>query len=93
MNALPYFLSSLFGWAVGHVSNLLDRHSHLLRLLNYPIGILGAALGTMLSQSLQNLQNKFLLIGIAGSVCALLLYRCMRRLLVREDFASNFERV
>ncbi len=92
MTALPYFLNGLLGWVAGHVSSLLDRHSHWLRLLNYPVGILGAALGTMISQSLHNMQNKFLLAGILCSACALVLFRLARRWLVREDFNAETER-
>ncbi len=92
MTALPFFLNGLLGWAAGHVSSLLDRHSHWLRLLNYPVGILGAALGTMLSQSLQNLQNKFLVTGLLASACALLLFRLVRGWFMREGLHSNMER-
>ncbi len=92
MTALPYFLTGLLGWAVGHVSSLLDRHSHWLRLLNYPVGILGAAMGTMISQSLHGMQNKFLLAALMASAFALLLFRLVRRLLVREDFNADVER-
>ncbi|MEK7728449.1 MAG: hypothetical protein AAB354_08540 [candidate division KSB1 bacterium] len=84
MTALPYFFTGLLGWAVGHVSSLLDRHSHWLRLFNYPVGIFGAVLGTMLSQALQNMQNKFLLMSLMTSACALLLFRLVRHWLTRE---------
>jgi uncharacterized membrane protein YeaQ/YmgE (transglycosylase-associated protein family) len=92
MTLLPYFLTGLLGWVAGHVSSLLDRHSHWLRVLNYPVGILGAALGTMISQSLHGMQNKFLLAALAASACALVLFRCARRWLVREDFTAGAER-
>lgn len=92
MAALPFFLNGLLGWVAGHVSSLLDRHSHWLRLMNYPIGILGAALGTMLSQSLQSLQNKFLLAGLLASACALFLFRLVRACFMREGLQSNMQR-
>lgn len=92
MTALPYFLTGLLGWAAGHISNLLDRHSHWLRLCNYPIGVLGALLGTMLSQTLHNMQNKFLLMSLMTSACALLLFRAARRWFMREASAAEIER-
>ena len=92
MTALPYFFTGLLGWVAGHVSSLLDRHSHWLRLCNYPVGIFGAVLGTMMSQALQNLQNKFLLMSLMTSACALLLFRVMRRRFAREDFEAGMER-
>lgn len=91
-NALPYLLSGLLGWVTGHISSLFDRYSSWLRLLNYPVGIAGAALGTMLSTSLHNFQSTFLLAGILCSACALLLFRLARRLFVREEESSKFER-
>lgn len=92
MNALPFLLNGLLGWVAGHVSSLLDRHSHWLRLANYPVGILGAALGTMVSQSLHNLQNKFLLTGLLASACALVLFRLVRAWLTRDGVPANVER-
>lgn len=92
MTALPYFLTGLLGWAAGHVSNLLDRHSHWLRMCNYPVGVLGAVLGTMLSQTLHSMQNKFLLMSLVTSACALLLFRAARRRFVREELEAEMER-
>lgn len=92
MNALPYLLSALFGWGIGHLSSLCDRYSNWLRLMNYPIGIAAAAAGTMFSASLHNFQGTFLLAGILCSACALMLFRLARRLFLREDCSSNLER-
>lgn len=92
INALPYLLSALLGWALGHVSSLFDRYSNWLRLMNYPIGIAAAGAGTMFSASWHNFQGTFLLAGLVCSACALMLFRLARRLFLREECSSNFER-
>jgi len=81
MNVLPFLTSSLFGWAMGHVFVLWDRHDGWLRLINYPIGVAGAAIGTAVSQSSPQLYNKLFLLGILFSGIALLLYQSLRRLI------------
>jgi len=87
MNALPIFVSGLFGWLMGHVFNLMERHSSWLRVFNYPLGIAAAVAGSMASQSMPSLQNKIFLMGILCSGIVLLLFQSVRRLLsARRDF-------
>jgi len=90
MNALPILISGLFGWMMGHFSNLLERHSNWLRMFNYPVGVAAAVLGTLTSQSIPSLQNKVFLMGILCAGIALLLFQSLRRLLApRRDFQAE----
>ena len=90
MNALPIFISGLFGWLMGHMFNLLERHSNWLRVCNYPIGVAAAAAGAMTGQSMPSLQNKVFLMGILCSGVALLLFQSLRRLLLaRREYRAE----
>ena len=90
MNALPLFISGLFGWLMGHMFSLMERHSSWLRMCNYPIGIAAAAAGTLTSQSMPSLQNKVFLMGILFSGIALLLFQSVRRLFLdRRSFRAD----
>ncbi len=84
MNALPIFISGLLGWLMGHMFNLMERHSSWLRVFNYPIGIAAAAAGTMTGQNMPGLQNKVFLMGILFSGIALLLFQSLRRLFLER---------
>ncbi|MGH7495491.1 MAG: hypothetical protein ACREOO_24290 [bacterium] len=87
MNALPILISGLFGWLMGHMFNLMERHSNWLRVFNYPIGVAAAAAGTMTGQSIPSLHNKVFLMGILCSGIALLLFQSVRRLFLgRRSF-------
>ena len=86
MNVLPIVVSGLFGWLMGHMFSLMERHSSWMRMCNYPIGVAAAAAGTMTGQSLPSLHNKIFLLGILCSGIALLLFQSLRRLLsARRD--------
>ena len=90
MNVLPFMLSTIFGWMMGHLFVLMERKSSWLRLLNYPIGIAGAAIGTATSQNVPSLYNKFFVIGILSSGITLLLYQSLRRLFAsRRSFEPS----
>jgi uncharacterized membrane protein YfcA len=83
MRALPFLLTSLFGWVVAHVISSFDREESKLNswmhLANYPVGIAGASIGTWVSQNSPALYNKVFLLGIFSSGVAILMFQAARR--------------
>ena len=88
MRALPFLLTSLFGWIVAHIITGLDREESNLnswmRLANYPVGIAGASIGTWVSQNSPALYNKVFLLGIFFSGFAVILYQAVRRFVISQ---------
>lgn len=79
MTLLPILFSCLFGWVLGHVFALCDRANERGRAMNYAVGMIGAATGTLVSQTVPVLYNKFLAISILSACVALVLFRSLRR--------------
>ncbi len=85
MRVLPFFLTSLLGWAMAHLISSFNRKEGALqgwmRFTNYPVGIAGASIGTWVSQNSSTLYNKVFLMGIFFSSVAVVLYQVVHRLL------------
>jgi len=78
MALLPLFVTGLIGGFVAHLFSLLDRGQPFMRMTNYPIGALAAALAAWLSQQMPGMHNKLLLLSIVVPTATLLLYHALR---------------
>lgn len=80
MSSLPFFVAGLIGGFTAYVFSLFDRGQPLMRLANYPIGVLAATAATWISQNVPNMHNKLLLLGFTLPPVALLMYHFARYL-------------
>jgi hypothetical protein len=93
MSSLPFCVAGLIGGCVAYVFSLFDRGHHLMRLANYPIGVLAATLATWISQNLPNMHNKLLLLGFTLPSAALLMYHFARHLWMhRQRLTAHLQR-
>lgn len=78
MQVLPLVVTALIGGFVAYVFALFDRGQNLMRLANYPVGILAATTATWISQNVPSMHNKLLVLGFALPTAILLVYRMAR---------------
>jgi len=81
MPVLPLCVTAVIGSFVAYLVAAFDRGQHLLRLTNYPVGVLAATCAAWISQSVPTLHNKILILSIFVPAIALLLYQSVRHLL------------
>jgi hypothetical protein len=80
MNALPFCITGLIGGFLAYVFSLFDRGQPLMRLANYPCGVLAATMATWISQNVPNMHNKLFVLAFSLPAGALVLYHVARRL-------------
>ena len=84
MPILPLCVTGLIGGFMAHLVSQIDRGQPLMRLANYPIGVLAATVATWISQNVPNMHNKLLVLGFTLPAGALLLYHVVRFLLANQ---------
>jgi len=89
MSPLPLFVAGLLGGFVAYVVSLFDRGQPLMRLANYPIGVLAATTAAWISQNVPNMHNKLLMLGIFVPAIALMVYQTLRHFMENRRRLSD----
>lgn len=92
MPILPLCVTGLISGFMAHLVSQIDRGQPLMRLANYPVGVLAATFATWISQNVPNMHNKLLVLGMVVPAIALLLYHAVRYLLANQErFFGRFQ--
>ena len=79
MQLLPLFVTGLIGGFVAYVFTLFDRGQNLMRLANYPVGVLAATMAAWITQNVPNMHNKLLVLGFTIPAAVLLVFHVARQ--------------
>jgi len=89
MQLLPLFVTGLIGGFVAYIFTLFDRGQNLIRLANYPVGVLAATMAAWISQNVPNMHNKLLVLGFTLPTATLLVYHMARHVWMSKQRLSK----
>jgi ammonia channel protein AmtB len=92
MNMLPFCVTGLIGGFIAYVFSLFDRAQPLMRLANYPVGVLAATMAAWISQNVPTMHNKLFVLAFSLPSAALVVYHIARRVRIsRQRFTTRLE--